>query len=117
MDGVNILNQYEVTIHTSAEISAVAFGITFLSVIVICSLVGFYAEECTYEGAIFGLLIGLVLGAFTGLIAGAVFNEPSKIETTTQYEVTVDDSVSITEFYEHYNVIEKRGEIFIVEEK
>lgn len=117
MDGVTILNQYEVTTVTSAEINTVAFGITFLSIIIICSLVGFFTADYSYEGALFGLLIGLVLGAFIGLIAGAVCSEPSKIETTTQYEVTIDDSVSLAEFYEHYNVIEQRGKIFVVEKK
>ena len=116
MDGVTILNQYEVTTITSAEISAVALGITFFSIIVICSLVGFFTDG-TYEGVVLGLLTGLVLGVFIGLIAGAMCGEPSKIETTTQYEVIIDDSVSLTEFYEHYNVIEERGKIFVVEEK
>lgn len=48
---------------------------------------------------------------------GSACSYPPETETTMQYEVTIDDSVSLTEFYEHYNVIEQRGEIFVVEKK
>ena len=34
-----------------------------------------------------------------------------------RYEVTIDDSVSITEVYDHYNVVEQRGDIWILEDK
>ena len=34
-----------------------------------------------------------------------------------QYECIIDDSVSINEVYEKYNVIERRGKIWILEDK
>ena len=34
-----------------------------------------------------------------------------------QYECIIDDSVSINEVYENYNVIERRGKIWILEDK
>ena len=34
-----------------------------------------------------------------------------------QYECIIDDSVSINEVYENYNVIERRGEIWVLEDK
>ena len=34
-----------------------------------------------------------------------------------QYECIIDDSVSINEVYEKYNVIERRGDIWVLEEK
>ena len=34
-----------------------------------------------------------------------------------QYECIIDDSVSINEVYENYNVIERRGDIWVVEDK
>ena len=34
-----------------------------------------------------------------------------------QYECIIDDSVSINEVYENYNVIERRGDIWVLEEK
>lgn len=34
-----------------------------------------------------------------------------------QYECIIDDSVSINEVYEKYNVIERRGDIWVLEDK
>lgn len=34
-----------------------------------------------------------------------------------QYECIIDDSVSINEVYENYNVIERRGDIWVLEDK
>ena len=34
-----------------------------------------------------------------------------------QYECIIDDNVSINEVYEKYNVIERRGKIWILEDK
>lgn len=34
-----------------------------------------------------------------------------------QYECIIDDSVSINEVYENYNIIERRGDIWVLEEK
>lgn len=34
-----------------------------------------------------------------------------------QYECIIDDSVSINEVYENYNVIEQRGKIWVLEDK
>ena len=34
-----------------------------------------------------------------------------------RYEVTIDESVTITEIYDNYDVIEQRGDIWILEDK
>ena len=34
-----------------------------------------------------------------------------------QYECIIDDGVNINEVYENYNVIERRGEIWVLEDK
>ena len=34
-----------------------------------------------------------------------------------QYECIIDDSVSINEVYENYNVVERRGDIWVLEDK
>ena len=34
-----------------------------------------------------------------------------------RYEATIDDSVSITEVYDRYKVVERRGDIWILEDK
>ena len=38
-------------------------------------------------------------------------------EKETLYEVTIDDSVSMSEFNEKYEIIEQRGEIYTIKER
>ena len=34
-----------------------------------------------------------------------------------KYECTIDDSVSINELYDHYDVVEQRGDIWVLKDK
>lgn len=34
-----------------------------------------------------------------------------------QYELTIDDTVSMTEFNKKYEIVEQRGDIFVVKER
>ena len=120
MDGVTILNEIEVvqvvndTFNYAAGV--IALGITVL----ICAIAGFFIGrlDCSeFEGTLLGALVGLVLGLLVMVVFGSAFSYPPETETTMRYEVTIDDSVSLIEFYEHYNVIEQRDKIFVVEEK
>lgn len=120
MDGVTILNTVEKTVQVAGEFNAAAAGTALIISIIVVALIGFaigYNEREVILGLILGALFGLVLGIFIGAIFGSIFAEPPMIETTTQYEVTLDDSVSMNEFTEHYKIIEQRGKIFVVEEK
>ena len=88
--------------------------------VLICAIAGFLIGGIDFDrftGTLIGVLLGVLLGLFTMAIFGSAFSYPPETETTMRYEVTIDDSVSLTEFYEHYNVIEQRGEIFVVEKK
>ena len=67
-------------------------------------------------GIIIGIISGVVCGILLGIFAGNVLNEVT-VDTVTQYEVTIDDSVSMNEFTNKYNIIEQRGKIYTVEEK
>ena len=40
-----------------------------------------------------------------------------RINERNQYECIIDDSVSINEVYENYNVLERRGDIWVLEDK
>lgn len=120
MDGVTILNEIAVVQVVNDTfnytVGFIAFGITVL----ICAIVGFFIgrSDCDeLNGTLAGVLVGLVLGLFPMSLFGSAFSYSPETKTTMRYEVTIDDSVSLTEFYEHYNVIEQRGQIFVVEEK
>ena len=120
MDGVTILNEIEVVQVVNDAFNYTAAFIALIITVLICAVAGFFIGRLDCEevgGALMGVLIGLVLSIFTGALFGIILGYPPVTETTMRYEVTIDDSVSLTEFYEHYNVIEQRGEIFVVEEK
>ena len=120
MDGVTILNEIEVVHIVNDTFNHTAGFIGFWITILICASVGFFigridCEEIT--GTLVGALVGIVFGLLATAIVGSAFSYPPETKTTIRYEVIVDNSVSLTEFYEHYNVIEQRGEIFVVEAK
>lgn len=120
MDGVTILNEIEVVEVVNDTFNYTAGFIALIITVLICAIVGFFvgrSEGDDIFGALVGVLTGLVLSLITGPLFGIICSYPPETKTTIQYEVTVDDSVSMNEFYEHYNVVEQRGDIFVVEEK
>lgn len=58
-----------------------------------------------------GLCCTLVL-AFIIFLVGLFTSD-----TITRYECIIDSNVSFVELYEKYNVIEQRGDIWVLEEK
>ena len=62
---------------------------------------------------IFGI-VGMI-GVCT-FFCGLSFN-PEEPTGRYRYEVTIDPSVTFSELYEKYDVIEQRGEIWVLEEK
>ena len=120
MDGVIILNEIEVVQVVNNTFNFTAAFIALIVTTLVCAVIGFFVGGLDYEGfegALMGVCIGLILSIFIGALVGAACSYPPETKTTMRYEVIIDDSVSLVEFYEHYNVIEQRGEIFVVEEK
>ena len=120
MDGVTILNEIEVVQVMNDTFNYTAGFIALTITVLIGTIIGFFIGRIQCDeisGTLAGALLGLVLGLLIMAVFGFAFSYPLETKTTVRYEVTVDDSVSLTEFYEHYNIIEQRGEIFIVEKK
>jgi hypothetical protein len=61
------------------------------------------------------LVVFIVGSALFGTLIGCTTGEP--IEYETQYKVVIDDSVSMNEFLEKYEIIDQDGKIYIVREK
>ena len=120
MDGVTILNEIEVVTKVAGEFNDGVAVIAMLVVIIIGALIGFFIGRvnfAVFEGLMIGALVGVVFGVFICVLFGCLFSGPVQTKTTTHYEVTLDDSVSMNEFTDKYNIIEQRGKIFVVEEK
>ena len=115
MQGVDILSSSQIVTEMTSNwiVCWIAGILTFaISIIVGISL-------SVQLGNIFW--VGLFMGI--GVFFGFVVFEMSTIITSkpavykTEYKVTVSDEVSMNDFYEHYEIIDQEGKIYIVREK
>lgn len=111
MDGITILN----TIIVNDCADWVSFIALALGVICITALILMLTSNDETGVIIFGII------SLVAMIATPIIIIASKTHWRTnernQYECIIDDSVSINEVYENYNVIERRGDIWVLEEK
>lgn len=110
MDGVTILNTIEVTGASKNVIIAtlICFVIALLIMFILKA-----SEDSIFDTFLLILLIGDVFGLFACFFVGTYQNENHKTGEL-QYEVTIDDTVLMTEFNKKYEIIEQRGDIFVV---
>ena len=93
----------------------------FLLTVGLCLLVGIIAGILTgasdgWElGVTIFLIVFIVGSALFGTMVGCSTGEPTEYET--QYKVVIDDSVSMNEFTEKYEIIDQEGKIYTVREK
>ena len=66
-------------------------------------------------GVIIFLVVFITSGALFGTFVGCTTGKP--IEYETQYKVVIDDSVSMNDFIEKYEIIDQDGKIYTVREK
>lgn len=109
MDGVTVLNVIEKTRLPDWAIIGVVLCLFAMVVFFVGFLAGDSIKKINIGGT--GLCCTLVL-AFIIFLVGLFTSD-----TITQYECTIDSNVSFVELYEKYNVIEQRGDIWILEEK
>lgn len=117
MNGVEILTSNEVAVVYEAfnwsnfwiTISIIAFGALIVGLIV-----GFYNQDGVIGVLAFAetLIIG---GLMFGPATGHTTRKPTKYET--QYKITIDDSVSMVEFLDKYEIIDQDGKIYTVKER
>lgn len=104
IDGITILNQTEIT-----EFGLWATPVGFLVFAIIVIGFGILTE---FEGwsAIIGSVIGLIVWFF-------IFASSEESTGRYKYECLIDENVSMTEVHEKYEVIEQRGDIWVLEDK
>ena len=75
----------------------------------------FKFDRCisTFLDLIMCIVFFSLVGAVWGMLPAAYI--PTSHETV--YEVIIDDSVSMTEFIEQYEIVDQRGEIFTIKER
>ena len=116
MTGVEILSSAEVV--AESAFNGTAFWIGFIIMLGIVLIVGVIVTACgAYEKGLilFCLIIGIISGVFVGVMFGGLFQTPASYET--HYKVTIDDSVSMNEFLDKYEILDQEGKIYTVKEK
>lgn len=112
MTGVTILSTNVVT--TSCPIINVVF-----SVLGITLVIGFllFLSGFIFDNDEIGLTGGTIL-IFTAIsfLACIPIDNATKVPDYNTYEVILDDSVSMNEFMNTYEVLEQRGQIYVVKE-
>lgn len=111
MDGITILNTIVVD-----ECAKWVFPVS-LALGILC--VDAFLLMLTSGGGVDTICFGIVsvlaiIGALIVVIGGQLH---WRISGRNRYECIIDDSVSINEIYENYNVIERRGKIWVLEDK
>ena len=92
-------------------------GLVMWVPIIIGYILGFWIAYKESKSIGLGILSGLSfsgLGALIGCLLSVGFGPFTE---TKRYEVTFDDEVPIVKVIENYNIIEQRGQIFILEDK
>ena len=71
---------------------------------------------CTIDGTTGGEIF-FFAGIFVGMLSLFIFAHAKPAKTINTYSVIIDDSVSMTEFYDKYEVLDIQGKIFTITER
>lgn len=115
MNGIEILSQKEVVTETACNMNAVGIGV--IATIVVMVIIGAFVAWHEDAGVFFilFLILGLVFSFITAMIISSATSYPTAYET--HYKVTIDDTVSMNEFNEKYEIVSQEGKIYTVREK
>lgn len=109
MEGIEILSIGSIGINQVFNWNAAIAGGLVLGFL--CSLYGFFNTD----SPLVGIAVFVIMGLFFGFILGISVEKYA--DTVPTYKVTVNDTISINEFYERYEVLEQDGKIFTIKEK
>lgn len=109
MEGIEVLSIGSIGVNQVFNWDAAIIGGLVLGFL--CSLYGFFSTD----SPLVGIAIFVIMGLFFGFVLGISVEKYA--DTVPTYKVTVNDTISINEFYERYEVLEQDGKIFTIKEK
>ena len=111
MSGINVLNKTQI-METPSWVYTLFFAGLISVVIGIVFLIS--VKKNNFKSFIIGLVLFII-----GLVLINAPTEYADIMPTGkyQYEVTIDENVSFVDLNNKYNVIEQRGDIYVLEDK
>lgn len=90
-------------------------GVVIVAIIIALAVVVIEEGFKYSEGLV--LLLGATLVALAAVILFALILPHEVTTTINTYEVTIDETVSFNEIIDKYNFIEKRGDIYVLQDK
>lgn len=116
MNGVEILNETQVVAESAFNWTAFwIVGSIILGIIVIIGIIISITDGPDLVGWIILMCCGIILSLIFGFIFGTGCETPTKYET--HYQVIIDDSVSMNDFLDKYEIIDTEGKIITVRER
>ena len=107
------------TILQTVEIFEKTWGWSWLGFVIgilaIVLMIAFFFFDADGDVAMASLSLLLCLVLF--IASGFIFSHTKEKDRYNKYQVLLDDSVSVNELYENYEVIEQEGITFWVEDK
>lgn len=110
MDGITVLYTYTYSSGEASRVLGIILGAIMCLIFIVSTFVMLVISGDKRGGLITGLLALLGLAVF-------IFCSNIKPVFWERYEVIIDDSVSLSEFNEKYNIVKVRGEIYTIEER
>lgn len=114
IDGITILNQYEQVV-TDWQWTPLCTAIVVIAAVVVIGVIPVVSALLDASDFVFDLF------EIIAVIATAVilYNSIGEVETERYniYEVTIDESVSLNEFYNKYEIIDQHGKIYEIKER
>ena len=116
IEGVTVLN--EIVIYKDVPVLLLLLTIIALVGGVLTIAIGLVGLDF---GDSIGFFVKIIIGIMLIVlgIIGAIYTDKITKQPTGDYEyqVTIDDTVVMSEFYENYEVIEVQGKIYTIKEK
>ena len=109
MEGIEVLSVGSIGINQVFNWDIAIAGGLFLGI-----FIGIWfglSTDSVISGCIGFLIMSILLGVLFGV------SVEKYADTVPTYKVTVNDTISINEFYERYEVLEQDGKIFTIKEK
>ena len=112
MEGITILNQTEVMEPTPLAVKV----IVILMIIALMSCIAFFIAEYIMASITCPVILAFIsiLSLVTVLVISIL--SPKHL-TGYEYEVTTDANVSMKEMYERYEIVEQRGDFWVLRDK
>lgn len=111
MDGITILNVTEVSENSTLLLVVIIVIMIGAIVNTVNLLLSTDTKQCVQYGILTLLLLAL------SIVVVFAMDKNREANTHNQYECLIDKSVSMEDIYEKYTVIERRGDIWVLEDK